>query len=322
MQKVMELNPILLKQKLVRFIVIVLRTLLIIGLSYLFLFPVYYMIIIAFQSAASATDPSVVLIPKALSLDSIKMSMKILEFKDSSILTATISVFSTIAALISCSMVGYGLSRFKFFGQNIIFALTVLTIIVPPQTILMSSYLNFRFFDFGGILSLLGPITGISHINLLNTPWTFILPSFFASGLRCGLFIYIFRQFFLGMPKDLEEAAKIDGCGALKTFIRIIVPLAVPTFVTVMLFSFVWHWNDFYSASMYFTDGVRPVMVMLNSIQNVLREQSGLDGYNSPYLIRTYVMAGALLSILPPLLLYVFTQKYFTESIERTGIVG
>ncbi|HBT65413.1 MAG TPA: carbohydrate ABC transporter permease, partial [Ruminococcaceae bacterium] len=192
----------------------------------------------------------------------------------------------------------------------------------PPQTIAISSYLNFRFFDFGGILKLFSPLTGITEWNLLNTPWVFIIPSLFAAGLRSGLFILIFRQFFKGMPRDLEEAAKIDGCGALKTFIRVMIPLSIPAYITVLLFSFIWHWNDLYSSSMFFTLEIRPLSVMLNGLLSSLKDSGVIDSAMTTFEMRSYMQAGAFLTILPPLIIYIFTQRYFTESIERTGIVG
>ena len=151
---------------------------------------------------------------------------------------------------------------------------------------------------------------------------SFILPAFFGAGLRAGLFIYIFRQFFAGMPKDLEEAAMIDGCGALRTFVQVMLPLAKSAFITVLLFSFVWHWNDYVQAAMYFNDN-QPISVMLNQMQSLLQDAKLFNVVtNTPDEIRTYLQAGCLLTILPPLVLYIFTQRFFTESIERTGIVG
>lgn len=313
-----ERNAYLIKNSSVRIVLKVLRALFLFGLCYLFLFPLFYMLSTAMQSPESAADPSVIWLPRELSFNSIQTAVRFLNYWSSMALTGSVAVFSTLGTLLSCSLVGYSLARFKYPGRNLTFALVLLTIIVPPQTLIMSSYVNFRFFDFGGILSLFGG----KYINLINTQWTFILPSLFASGLRAGIFIFIFRQFFSGMPKDLEEAAKIDGCGVLKTFLRIIVPLAVPAFITVCLFSFIWHWNEYYSSSMYFTEGsMRFLSVQLRDLSESLK-QGGLVSGGSPLHIRTYLQAGAFMTVLPPLILYVFTQRYFTESIERTGIVG
>jgi multiple sugar transport system permease protein len=316
-------NPQVLRKILANFVIKILRLMFLIGLCYIFLFPLIYMVTVALQSPDAVNDPSVVWIPKALTLTSIKDAMAALNYKNSIILSTVISVLSTIATLVSCSLVGYGFSRFNFRFKNIQFFMVILTIIVPPQTLLISSYLNFRFFDFGGLLKILSPIISVSNINLLNTPWTYVLPAIFANGLRAGLFIFIFRQFFIGMPKDLEEAAKIDGCGALKTYVRIIVPLAIPAFITVLLFSFVWHWNDLYGAIMYFNEGVRPITAMLFNMSALLAMSKNMTlDYMSAFQLRTYLAAGAFMTILPPLIIYIFTQKYFTESIERTGMVG
>ncbi len=308
-------DPQVLRNKTVSMVVWILQWLFIIGLSYLFLFPIIFLITTSLQDPASVNDPSIIWIPKKLSLVSLKETIIILDYWRSAGLTIFVSVISTLCTLLSCSLVGYGFARFKFPGKNLLFMLVVLTIILPPQTILPSMTLNFNYFDFGGILSL---IPGKPTINLLDTPFTFVLPSLFASGLRGGLFIFIFRQFFWGIPKALEEAARIDGCSAFNTFIRIIVPIAVPVFITVTLFSFVWHWNDLYSATMYFTD-VRLLTPNLNNLDRLLATSTvDVKGYAA----RTYMAAAPLLVILPPLILYIFTQRYFTESIERTGIVG
>ena len=312
-----------LKRKISSALIKTFRTLFFIGLVYLFIFPLIYLFVTAFQSADSINNPNVMWIPDSLTLESMKTALEVLDYGKSVFLSAVISVGSTAAALFSCSLVGYGFARFRFAERNLAFALVILTIIVPPPAIVLSSYVNFRFFDFGGLLKLLAPIIGYDHANLIGSPLTFILPSLFACGLRSGLFIFIFRQFFQGMSKDLEEAAKIDGCGPFKTYYRIIVPLAVPAFITVLLFGFIWHWNDVFTSSMYFMGDNQPISVKLSGIYDALSKADiFMTGAMTQSEMRTYAAAGCLLTILPPLVIYIFTQKYFTESIERTGIVG
>lgn len=313
----MNLNGYRLKKRLGSTAIMLFRTVFIIGLCYLFLFPIFYVITTAFQPPEAANDPTVVFIPKQFSINSIKVVWKIIDYAKSLGLTLQISIFSTLGSLISCSLVGYGLARFKFKEKSLIIALVLLTVVVPAPAILSSTYLNYCFFDFGGILRIFG-----QSINLINTPLTFILPSLFASGLRSGLFTFIFYQFFKGMPKDLEEAAYIDGCGFFKTYIRVMLPLAGSAFITVLLFSFIWHWNDVYSATMYFNQGIRPIMVRLNELDSLLANSDSIASGLSSYEMRSYVQSGALLASMPPLVLFCFTQKFFTESIERTGIVG
>lgn len=300
------------------------RFLLFVGICYIFIFPVLYMVSIAVRSPETVNDPSIVWIPRGISFSSIKTAIKILDYPRSVTTTLMISVFGTLASLISCSLVGYGFARFEFKEKKIAFALVILTIIVPPQTVLISSFIGYRNFDFFGILKLLHMIIPSipSGVPLINTAWTFIVPAIFAVGLRSGLFIYIFRQFFAGMPKDLEEAAMIDGCNAFRIFVQVMLPLAKPAIITVLLFSFVWHWNDYVQSSMYFNSH-QPISVMLNQMQSLLQDAKLFNVVtNTPDEIRTFLQAGCLLTILPPLVLYIFTQRFFTESIERTGIVG
>lgn len=317
-------KSVLLKKQAPDYIWKIFRFLLLIGISYIFLFPVLYMISVSVRGPDTVNDPSVVWIPREISFSSIKTAIEILEYPRAITTTVVISVFSTLGSLISCALVGYGFARFNFKEKNIAFALVLLTIIVPPQTTIISQFVNYRNFGFFGILPLLNKIIPSipASMSLINTSWTFILPSFLAIGLRSGLFIYIFRQFFAGMPKDLEEAAMIDGCNALRTFVQVMLPLAKSAFITVLLFSFVWHWNDYFQSTMYFNDN-QPISVMLNQMQSLLQDAKLFNVVtNTPDEIRTYLQAGCLLAILPPLVLYIFTQRFFTESIERTGIVG
>ncbi len=322
----LSLNRDKIRTNLPKWLVAIARTVLIIGMSYVFLFPVLYLVSMSLRDAATVSDPSIVWIPKKLSLESVQKAWEVMNYGQTAVLSLVIAVTSTLAACLSCSLVGYGLSRYKFAERNVLFFIVILMIVVPPYTILIPSYMNFRFFDILGLLRLVPALTGGNgYINLAEYPQsvlTFVLPSLFATGLRSGLFIFIFRQTFLGMPKDLEEAACIDGCGPFKTYVRVIFPLATSAFITVMLFSFVWHWNDYTNSAIYFLGDVKPVSVMLSNLRNALFITNPEFIVLSSDVMRTYLSAGALLVVVPPLLLYIFTQKYFTESIERTGIVG
>lgn len=294
------------------------RTLFIIGICYLFLFPILNMLITAFRPVETAQDPTVVWIPRGFSLEGLKVAIAEMSYGKSAWLTLLFTVGSTLGAVVSCSLAGYGLARFKFPGKTITFGLVALTIIIPPQITYSSTYLLYRFFDFGGLLS----VFDIS-LNLLDTPWVFVLPSMFATGLRNGIFILLFYSFFKGLPIEMEEAAKIDGCNVFKTFVAVMLPLAIPSFITVMLFSIVWHWSDFQSSTIYFTEGVKPLVVMLSKLQYNLASSGVIKSVGDNFqAVRIYLQSGALLVITPPLVLYLFMQKHFTESIERTGLVG
>ena len=297
------------------------RLCMIITMSYLFMFPLYYMLVVSFQRPDLAVDPTSVYVPKAFSTEAYKIAFKQLDYKNSALLSLIISVLSTALATISCSLTGYAFARFEFKGKKIAFLFVMLLIVIPPQQIIVPQYLMYKSFNFGGLLSLFGV-----ELNLLNTPFVFVLPSMFSVGLKAGIFIFIFRQFFLGQPRELEEAAKIDGCGALQTFIKVMAPLAKPAFVVVIMLCIIWHWNDYYSSSMFFIDKIKPVMVCLERLRQNVAEIGSLPGLPkgnyTPVILRMYLQAGVVLTITPPLFLYVFMQRQFVESIDRTGIVG
>ena len=293
------------------------RLMLVVGVCYLLIFPLLYLIVSAVQEPESMKDATVVWVPKVLSTQSFANAISELNYGKSFLFSLFLSAAATLLTLISCSAVGYGFARFQFAEKKIAFFLVILLIVVPPQTTMMSTYLNFRFFDIGGILAALG----IGPINMIDSPVTILLPAMLASGIRAGLSIFIFRQFFLGQPKELEEAAKIDGCGVFGTYAKIMMPLSAPAIITVSVFTFVWYWNDSFYSEMFFTGELKPLAAGLAS----LREAFLADVTNSNFTAqeqRGILAAASLLCVIPPLILYGIVQRKFAESIERTGIVG
>lgn len=303
------------------------RTFIVLGMSFVLIYPLLYMFSMSFRSISDMYDPSVVWIPRNFTLDNIKGAIKAMDYWQALWNTVTLDVVSSIIQVFICAIVGYGFARFKFKGRGLMFGLVIMTIVVPTQTILISLYGTYRNFDLFGILSVynwfgemfMGAAFEPVYINLLNNHLVFYLPALFGTGIRAGLYIFIYRQFFRGLPKELEEAAWIDGCGKLKTFWRVMLPNATAVFVTVFLFSLVWYWNDYFNSSM-FISAVPTISTELASLQG-----GGLEGVTSttdPLQKSTYMQAGALLSIAPMLILYIIFQRQFTESIERSGIVG
>jgi len=295
------------------------RGLFLFSLCLVLLYPLLIMLSISLREARELYDPTVVWIPRNFTLASYIKAFDVLDFGKVALRTFTISAIGTILQLVTCMLAGYGLSRFKFPGRNLLFGLLIMTIIVPPQVVTIPSMVYFQNFDFFGIGSIVGLFTGTPLTQtLLNTPWAYYLPAALGSGIKSGLFIFIFIQFFRGLPGDLQDAAYIDGCGRLKTFVRIMLPLSGAAILTVLLFSFVWYWNDSYFSVIYFDD-MQTVSTVLQNVRNALNATS--DNRNELELI-PQMQAAAILAILPLLIMYVLLQKYFTESIERTGIVG
>ncbi len=313
------------KRKFVSAVKIILRTVFLLGMGYVMLYPVLFMISGAFKDGVDVYDPTVIWLPKNFSLKAMTLAIKSLDFWNSLKQTVLILVPSVFLQMISTLLAGYGFARFKFKGRGILFACLLFTIIVPVQNLIVPMYANFQSFDMFGIGYLYDAITGAGKPNLLNTNWPFYLMAAFGMGIRSGLYIFIMRQFFRNMPKELEEAALIDGCGSFKTFTNVMIPNVKPAIVTVLVFSIVWYWNDFYQSSMFLMDKqtLSVSLTMLNGMLDITAGSISSITSQELMLMRDSVLeCGCILVILPILILYIILQRQFTESIERTGIVG
>ncbi|MGG1637525.1 carbohydrate ABC transporter permease [Paenibacillus sp. MCAF9] len=298
----------------------IVRLVLIIGLSFVILYPIIQKISTAIKDKADLYSPIVVFIPEHFTLDNFKQAISIMDYWETLANTFVLSSMTTIMTAASCAFAGYAFARLKFKGSNLLFAGVILTILVPPTTILIPIYMNLKDFTLLGVIPLL---TGGKSLNLLNSYWPFILTSLTANSLKAGLYIFIFRQFFRGIPKEVEEAAYIDGAGVGSTFLRIMLPNAIPSIVTVLLFSFVWQWNDSFFTTTYLTSS-KVMSTQLSSLPYNLQIllEGGATTNKDPFFMSMVQDTGILLAILPLVILYLFVQRYFVESIERTGIVG
>ncbi|MFD0714245.1 carbohydrate ABC transporter permease [Paenibacillus sp. GCM10027626] len=292
----------------------VVRTVLIFGISFIILYPILMKLSLAFRDKADLFDSSIVWIPRHFTLANIKLVAGYLDYFTAISNTFVLSAGTAFLQLIACALAGYSFAKLRFKGSGILFAVVIFTIVIPPQTIMAPTYLHFRFFD---IFGLYGLLTGNNGVNLLESYWPFYISSALAMGMKNGLYIFIFRQFFRGLPKELEEAAYVDGAGVLRTFTSVMLPNAVPAVVTVLLFSFVWQWNDNYFVNLYMANSTTLSGKLLVLPSHVRPEYVGGIAYSS-LLINT----GTLLAIAPIFILYLFVQRYFVESVERTGLVG
>lgn len=297
---------------------------LVFGMSFVILYPIFQKISTAIKDKQDLYSPIVVWIPQHFTLDNFKKAISIMDYWHTLANTVMLSGMTTILTVASCGLAGYAFARLKFKGSKLLFAGVVLTILVPPTTILIPIYMNLKDFTLLGIIPLL---TGKS-LNLLNSYWPFILTSATANSLKAGLYIYIFRQFFRNIPKEVEEAAYIDGAGVGKTFTQIMLPNAIPAIVTVLLFSFVWQWNDSFFTTTYLTSSkvmatqLSSLPFSLGKVAEGLPDGSSLSMELDPFYLSMVQDTGILLAILPLVLMYLFVQRYFVESIERTGVVG
>lgn len=301
-------------QKLRALAMFVFRASIYIGISYVILAPLISLVSRSFMPMEDVYSPLVYIVPRQMTLEHFATALKYMDYQGALLKTLPYCLILTLLQLMISASVGYGFARYKLPFGSLLFGLVVLTIIIPSQTMLVPMYMQFRYFD---PLKLSTLITG-SPQNLINTQWPMVLLTAFGMGLNAGLYIYIFRQFFRGMPAALEEAAWIDGASPFGTFFRIMLPNATPAIIIVVLFSLVWQYNDVFFSSLFSTSN--PFIAgKLSSLQSALGVLANIRDTNQ---IDVVMKTGVLLVILPLILIYLLLQRFFMEGIERSGIVG
>ncbi len=206
---------------------------------------------------------------------------------------------------IICSVIGYGLARYRFPGKHLLFALVLATFIIPPQNTIIPQMLTYR------------------QLGLLGSIWAMILPAVGGQGFRSAIFILIFYQAFLSLPKVLEEAARLDGASESKIFMRIAVPAAIPAYIVSVIFSTVWYWNETYLTSTFLEGGIQTLPMQLSKFVQAYENIYPPGTVNILDRLNEAVkLSGTFLNILPLLLIYFVLQRWFVESVERTGITG
>lgn len=276
--------------KAVRFIILT-------GCCFTIIYPFLLKVIDSFKSFEDYLDPSVQYIPKYFTVENIQIVLGQLNYGRSFWITLGYSALIAVTEVLICSMAGYGLARFKFRGNKIIFALIIMELLVPPQTLMIPLFIRFRFF-FG-------------DVNLIGTYWPCLIMALTGLSIKNGLYIFMFRQNFKNMPKELEEAAMIDGCTTFGTFFKIMLPSTVALLVTVFLIAFAWQWTD----STYTHLFQRGTELLSNMTAYV-------DGGEEEVMIFQYNNTAAVLCVLPIMAIYIVGQKFFVQGVERSGITG
>ena len=308
----------LLRKKISEYGYRVIRALLLFGLCFLILQPLVNKLSVSFMEQEDLYDATVISLPRNFTFGNYKLVDQLIGYWECMWNSLWVSFVVAVLQVTACTLVGYGFARFKFPLKNFWFACVILVIIVPPQTIMSSLYLNFRYFDVFGIIKL---ITG-NTLNLQSSMAPYLMMCATCMGLKCGLYIYMLRQFFRGIPKELEEAAYVDGCGTLATFFRIMLPDAKSMITSCFLFAFVWQWTDSFYTKM-FLGNMEVLTKGLNSIAGRLDnyvEQMGQGTLASEAFLQQTISTGILMAIAPLLILYLFAQKGFVESLSQTGI--
>lgn len=316
-------------------IYVIIRLALLLSVGFIILYPLFYMIITSIMSPMAFANSTRVWVPTALNIkDNYDKAIEALAYGKSFLNTIKLEIVSALLEVVSCSFIGYGFARFDFKYKKVFTVILFLTILIPDMMVLIPRMVNFTNLDFAfighGIEKIIHTVGGWFGAdwygfditpNLVDSPWTLWLPALFGVGLRSGVLIYIYIQFFSGLPRELEEAAWVDGAGPIKTFLRIAVPSSSVVFITVLVFSLIWHWNDSLLSGMYLTSDM-PLAVMMGSVEDYIGAKWGLYGGASTPQQASIMMASCVLFVTPMLVFYMFIQRGFIESIDRVGITG
>lgn len=284
------------------------RIVLIVGVAYVILSPVIGIVTSSFFSDSDRYNPIVFTVPMHPTLERYATALKYLDYWQTMGYTVVYTLLMTVIQVLVCSAVGYGFARFDFPGKKLLFACVVIMIVLPAHTIMLPLYVTFRNFGFGD-----------NTVNLMGTWWPSTIMTLLGTGLSSGLYIYIFNQFFRGLPKEIEEAALVDGAGVGYTFFRIMLVNAMPAVITVLVFSLVWQYNDTFYANLF---NVPTSQMLSKRISTLADTISNVEKIYDPNLLTLYMNAGIVLISLPLIIMYVLLQKQFIEGVERSGIVG
>ena len=307
----------------IRAIVNVFRFLLMLGVSYVILFPFFSKIAGSFMSKNDVVDATVSLIPREPTLEIYQYLILDNRYFEAFLNTLLLSLACALIQTFVACLVGYGLSKFKFKGNGLVMIIVVVTMIIPHSTLDLAMLRHFTTFDLGHIMSLGGEgiLTSIfGKVELTNTFWPFLILSMTGLAFKNGLYIYLMRQFFKGVPDELEESAYVDGSGTFRTFIQIILPLSIPMMITIFLFAFSWQWTDQFYTGLFFIGDTAPWMMpdLISEIPEHLKTE-----YAGKSLYYNVVQNTAGIMIIAPLVvMYLFCQKYLVQGIERSGLVG
>lgn len=291
----------LLRRKASAAIIYLARLLILTIVGYIVLYPFFYMLVTAIKDIDAMLDVEHIWIPVTYSLKSFKEIFELLNFGTALKQTFLVQILSAAIETFVCAFVAYGFARFKFKGKPICMFFLILSLLVPIQMYSLSMSVNYR------------------NLHLFNTPFVYWLPSLLGVGIRSGMMIFIYQQFFVNLPKELEDAAYIDGAGTVRTYFSIALPSSSVVLVTVSVLSFVWHWNEYYLASLTFLSDSAPLAMVLSFLKVYLKQVGIYEGWPE---YASLVSAACLMYVIIPLILYMIFQRKFVRSIDRVGITG
>jgi len=250
--------------------------------------PVFWMISAAFKYESEIFDFPIKWIPEYVYLDNFKTVFNDFPYVNWYINTLIVTFFIVVATLLVSSLASYAFARMDFTGKGTIFAIYIATLMIPLEVRIIPQFIVFK------------------ELNLIDTHAALILPWLFN-----GFAIFLLRQFFVSIPFELSEAAKIDGCSEFRTFLQIILPLAKPALMSLTIITFTWSWNSYMPPLIYINSSTKQLIsVGITTLRSQYVENFGGQ------------MAGASLALVPVIIVYLLAQKYFVEGVALTGIKG
>lgn len=312
------------KKKISNGIVYLFTIVILLAIGYVILYPLMYMISASFRTGESYFDPTISWITDQVTTEHYKVALNALDYWNTLKNTVIYELFSGVIQLFTCALAAYGLARFEFKEKKFLMLLLILIILLPVQMTILPTYVNYSKMDVLGIFGWLAKYTGIDiRPNVLDTPLVFYLPAMFGVGLRSGIIIFIYIQFFKGFPYELEEAAWLDGCTPFATFFKVVLPSSSVVIFTNFIFTIIWHWNDYFLAGMYLKARENfTLAINLSNIINILKDSRLASWSAGSPQAGSIVMAACVLYVLPMLIMYAFLQRKFIKSIDRVGITG
>lgn len=276
--------------------------------AFAFLYPLLDMLLTSLQSPEDVLNPMIGTLPSALYFGNFEKAFKVVGFWKALGNSVYYSLIPTLCQIVAAGFVGYGLAKFDFKGKYFVMILIVITFIIPTQLTALPTYIFY------------------SKLGLVGSIFTIAVPAVLGQGLKSAIFILIFYQSFSMIPKDLDEAAYIDGANSFQVFTKIAIPLSIPILIVGFIFSFVWYWNETYLLGMYIGDQAATLPRQLADFEDTYKALFELTGPSGDSLLlkanEAIFMAGTLISILPLLILYFVLQRWFVEGIDRAGLTG
>lgn len=279
--------------------------LLLLAIGFVYLYPLLFMFVTSLKSPSDLLNPMVQWVPTEFFSGNYVKAFRVLDYPMTFANSVLVSLVPSIIQTVICSLIGYGMARYKFWGKSLMFGLILATFIIPAQNTVLPQMLTYR------------------KYGLLGNVLSLILPALMGQGFNSAIFILIFYQTFLSLPRVLIEAARLDGASDWAIFLKVAVPAAVPSYIISILFSTVWYWNETYLTVIFLEGGINTLPMQLSKFAQAYENLYPPGVVNIfDRLNEAVKLAGTFLNILPLLVMYFFLQKWFVESIDRTGITG